>query len=444
MSLIKCPECGHDVSSEAANCPNCGYPMAKKGDNDVQPEASSVQSELNTRYTKVLKDLNAKRFKSAFAEIDALIKEYPNSHSFTELREQVVREFVKSCVEDSDICLKDKNYKDAKTIAQMGLQHDPSNPYLLNVINRVRRRKAFKRNAWLVLLLLILGGAAYAYYNLKVPDYNSEKEEKAWNLVMKYRNEFDADRLEDALDDYISDFSSGLHSSEAKSMYENLVREKAAWNAAVRQNNAQAMHDFMDMFSNGFYHKTAYVKLDSLAFLEAKNKNTKEAIDYYIDTYSDGKYIDKAMAISEKLNNGNLTKQEREDIKTVLDNHFQALTDDDEALLRTTLGKTVNSYLGKMDLTIDDMVDYMHSLSEENGGDGGFYTVHNIDIKKFDDPGAPVIYNVQFNLTNTVISLAGDEIKKEYDATATLDEKKHILSLILRYKDTTTNPAPEE
>ena len=445
MSLIKCPECGHDVSSEAANCPNCGYPMAKKGDNDVQPEASSsVQSELNTRYTKVLKDLNAKRFKSAFAEIDALIKEYPNSHSFTELREQVVREFVKSCVEDSDICLKDKNYKDAKTIAQMGLQHDPSNPYLLNVINRVRRRKAFKRNAWLVLLLLILGGAAYAYYNLKVPDYNSEKEEEAWNLVMKYRNEFDADRLEDALDDYISDFSSGLHSSEAKSMYENLVREKAAWNAAVRQNNAQAMHDFMDMFSNGFYHKTAYVKLDSLAFLEAKNKNTKEAIDYYIDTYSDGKYIEQAMAISEKLNNGNLTKQEREDIKTVLDNHFQALTDDDEALLRTTLGKTVNSYLGKMDLTIDDMVDYMHSLSEENGGDGGFYTVHNIDIKKFDDPGAPVIYNVQFNLTNTVISLAGDEIKKEYDATATLDEKKHILSLILRYKDTTTNPAPEE
>ena len=445
MSLIKCPECGHDVSSEAANCPNCGYPMAKKGNNDVQPEASSsVQSELNTRYTKVLKDLNAKRFKSAFAEIDALIKEYPNSHSFTELREQVVREFVKSCVEDSDICLKDKNYKDAKTIAQMGLQHDPSNPYLLNVINRVRRRKAFKRNAWLVLLLLILGGAAYAYYNLKVPDYNSEKEEEAWNLVMKYRNEFDADRLEDALDDYISDFSSGLHSSEAKSMYENLVREKAAWNAAVRQNNAQAMHDFMDMFSNGFYHKTAYVKLDSLAFLEAKNKNTKEAIDYYIDTYSDGKYIEQAMAISEKLNNGNLTKQEREDIKTVLDNHFQALTDDDEALLRTTLGKTVNSYLGKMDLTIDDMVDYMHSLSEENGGDGGFYTVHNIDIKKFDDPGAPVIYNVQFNLTNTVISLAGDEIKKEYDATATLDEKKHILSLILRYKDTTTNPVPEE
>ena len=444
MSLIKCPECGHDVSSEATKCPNCGYPIARK---EVEGEktgtGNEVQGELNTRYTKVLKDLNAKRFKSAFAEIDALIKEYPNSHSFTELREQVVHEFVKSCVEDSDICLKGKNYKDAQTIAKLGLQYDPSNPYLLNVVNKVRKRKAAKRNFLLVLLLLLAGAGAYIYWTLKVPNYNSEKEEEAWNLVMKYRNNFDADRLEDALDDYISDFSSGLHSAEAKSMYENLVREKAAWRAAVSQNKSQAMHDFMDMFSNGFYHKTAYVKLDSLSFFEAKNKNTKEAIDYYIDTFSDGKYVDEAMAISEKLNNGNLTNQERENVKAVLDNHFQALADNDETLLRSTIGQSVNSYLGKTDLTPEDMVDYMNNLYEENGGDGGFYTVHNIEIKKFDDPGAPLIYNVQFNLTNTVVSIDGDEIRKEYAGTATVDEKKHILSLILKYKDTTTSPAPD-
>ena len=91
MSLIKCPECGHDVSSEATHCPHCGYPIARKEEDGQKAEVNTeLQSELNTRYTKVLKDLNAKRFKSAFAEIDALIKEYPNSHTFTELREQVV------------------------------------------------------------------------------------------------------------------------------------------------------------------------------------------------------------------------------------------------------------------------------------------------------------------------------------------------------------------
>lgn len=28
MALIKCPECGKEVSSNAASCPNCGYPIA--------------------------------------------------------------------------------------------------------------------------------------------------------------------------------------------------------------------------------------------------------------------------------------------------------------------------------------------------------------------------------------------------------------------------------
>ena len=30
MSMIKCPECGNEVSSEAKSCPNCGKPMTKK------------------------------------------------------------------------------------------------------------------------------------------------------------------------------------------------------------------------------------------------------------------------------------------------------------------------------------------------------------------------------------------------------------------------------
>ena len=28
--LIKCPECGRDISDQAKNCPHCGYPIEKK------------------------------------------------------------------------------------------------------------------------------------------------------------------------------------------------------------------------------------------------------------------------------------------------------------------------------------------------------------------------------------------------------------------------------
>ena len=29
MALIKCPECGKDISDLAASCPQCGYPMPR-------------------------------------------------------------------------------------------------------------------------------------------------------------------------------------------------------------------------------------------------------------------------------------------------------------------------------------------------------------------------------------------------------------------------------
>lgn len=30
MALIKCPECGKEISDKAAACPNCGYPIASE------------------------------------------------------------------------------------------------------------------------------------------------------------------------------------------------------------------------------------------------------------------------------------------------------------------------------------------------------------------------------------------------------------------------------
>lgn len=38
MALIKCPECGKEISDKARACPNCGYPIAKLNDKDSIPQ----------------------------------------------------------------------------------------------------------------------------------------------------------------------------------------------------------------------------------------------------------------------------------------------------------------------------------------------------------------------------------------------------------------------
>lgn len=37
MALQKCPECNHNVSTEAESCPHCGYPIRAKKISVTEP-----------------------------------------------------------------------------------------------------------------------------------------------------------------------------------------------------------------------------------------------------------------------------------------------------------------------------------------------------------------------------------------------------------------------
>ena len=46
MPLIKCPDCGRQVSSLADVCPNCGYPFAKLREEAARKEESRKRAEF--------------------------------------------------------------------------------------------------------------------------------------------------------------------------------------------------------------------------------------------------------------------------------------------------------------------------------------------------------------------------------------------------------------
>lgn len=43
--IIKCPECGENVSTEAKTCPNCGYPI-KKLKKKANPQAHALWKDI--------------------------------------------------------------------------------------------------------------------------------------------------------------------------------------------------------------------------------------------------------------------------------------------------------------------------------------------------------------------------------------------------------------
>lgn len=45
MALIKCKECGKEISSQSKTCPNCGNPTKSKGF-DIDKEVSALKKVL--------------------------------------------------------------------------------------------------------------------------------------------------------------------------------------------------------------------------------------------------------------------------------------------------------------------------------------------------------------------------------------------------------------
>ena len=56
MSLIKCPECGKEISDKATSCPNCGCPVSVPKESDVFLDAKKFNKESK----KIKKDSGGK------------------------------------------------------------------------------------------------------------------------------------------------------------------------------------------------------------------------------------------------------------------------------------------------------------------------------------------------------------------------------------------------
>ena len=57
MALIKCPECGKEISDRAESCPNCAYPIAKVNENNTTaPDTRTSSVQKTKRVSAAAKD----------------------------------------------------------------------------------------------------------------------------------------------------------------------------------------------------------------------------------------------------------------------------------------------------------------------------------------------------------------------------------------------------
>ena len=277
------------------------------------------------------------------------------------------------------------------------------------------------------LAAIIIGGIIYVVMSLTRGTELSEMD--AWARVGHFQATGELDSMEVALNEYLWTFSDGRYVEDARTLRDRLNRERDEWNRVLDYNcNLKAVDEYIYAHPDGFFHTQALLLLDSLEFLDAKEKNTEEALLTYLAQQHDGRFVKEAQALLKAVGKVDASEEETKQAAALIKKHFAAMQEGSETIV-TTMADIISSYIGKPNPSISDVLAYMNHFHK--GNDTKELSVTDFNVKKMMS-GNETMYSVQFLLKETINpeDSASAEVKN-LKGTAILDAAMLMTSLVL-------------
>ena len=238
--IIKCPECGHQVSDRAKTCPSCGIDIAGK----------------ITRCP----DCGEYIFKDD--------RECPNCHCSINASESV---------QEVEPEVTSQRYGLVPEIPEIPQPEEP------------KQKKGHK-----ILWSSIVVGFVIALIIVFLGIYFYQKSQQE-NEMRAYENAMMSAEpavLQNFLDMYID--ASVAHRDSIKAHLEIMKKIDRDWENAVASKSKSALQLFIDRNPDNIHISEARLIIDSLDFESAKLEDTMEAYQKYMDSHQQGAYYDEA------------------------------------------------------------------------------------------------------------------------------------------------------
>lgn len=348
MAIIKCPECGHQVSDMAAMCPSCG--LSIRGNVMRCPQCGDI----------IVKN-------------QAMC---PSCHS--------------PLPDDGDDAGKEetargKHVEPERQRRDRGKREDGGEE---------RNKKTY--TPWViafVIALLIVFTGIYFY-----------KTTQAQNEMDAYENALGSSEpavLQNYLDVYRE--APREHRDSITAHLERMKKVDTDWENAVTNNSKAAFERYVRMYPGSFHVTEAKIKIDSIDWAAATAENTGESYQRYISLHPDGQYIDDAQEAYGKIDLQKVSGDEQLMMTQIFSSFFNALSTRDENELTMHLDNILTSFLHRANVTKADVISYMNRLYEPADINSMSFRVNNdLKIGKQETGNGEYEYNVAFSVDQMI------------------------------------------
>ena len=317
MSIIKCPECGHQISDKAPTCPNCGVEIADKVTRC--PECGEV-----------------------FFKDDAVC---PNCHR--PLSQQTAR--------PSETTVAPK----AAPLAAPQVPATPS-PKSQTTANPPAPAKK-KSGGWVALLvsfiiaLLVCGICFYMYKNAQ-----DRKELQEYEFAVKSEDPL---ILQSYLDTYKD--APQEHLDAVAAHLQQIKQNDLDWQNAYVSNSKSMLLDYLSKHPDSPHKAMAAQKIDSLDWAQASSLNTIEAYQAYLAEHQDGDHYNEAEENMKALKVKEVSAEERSMIGQLFRRFFVSINERNETGLVSCVADEL-TLLDKEQASQGDVVQMMEKMYKED------------------------------------------------------------------------------
>ena len=275
--------------------------------------------------------------------------------------------------------------------------------------------------AIIVIAVLILGGAGYAFY----AHTQNNDEQMAYEILENNDNPAD-------YEDYLAKYPNGEHAEEVRQRLTQLQAMLDAWKSIALSDNVNDFRNFKSSYTDEKYGRLCDIKIDSLDWISAQNAGTEDAYQTYLNQHPDGRYASEASIAQGKIHDSEVTATDRDQVMRVVTDFFNGFEQQNEAQITSNITSTMTTFLHTHNASKAEVVNAIKGMFNEHIQGCQFVVNRDIDVQRQagSDP-ATANFNVTFTVDQHIQRDNEGKTFGTYKCTAVLTPQFLISSLTL-------------
>lgn len=445
MAIIKCPECGRQISDKAPVCPSCGVEIA--GKITKCPHCGEVYfsnlelcpncHEINPALSKFSTGSGVAGNASIAQQVEQQQREAQvaqqnfnpaSSKPANEGNNPSGKSIEPSTEGNSPAPPTPPERRQVPPTPQPRRTTPPTPPVRPTGTtgnggdgNNEKKKKKSNRSVLIISLIfaVLVCGIFYYFYDTA----NRNKEQEAYEYAMQSS---DPTVLQSYLDTYKD--ADEAHRDSIMAHLELLKQTDQDWTNAVVSGSKEALEAYLQKYPDSPHKQEAWNKIDSIDWNVAKNADTADAYQAYLDAHADGSHIEEAENALKKVKSRDLQPEEKQMVSGLFRQFFQSINSRNSDGLSATCEDILSSLLGKSSATKADVVTFMDKLYKEDVANMNWRINNDYQIKKHEVGDEEYEYQVQFSARQDVDKTDGTSTENLFKIIAVVSPDGKISS----------------